>query len=258
MAKYIYARVSTTGQHFEQQMQDINAYFSTHDIKMQDITDTIEEKESGGTSYTDRELSSLLDRCVSGDTIYAASTDRLGRNFVDMIRMMESARQRGINIIACKQGLSLADDSVATKIILSVTAIIDEDERMRIRHRVQNGVRAALAELKRDGMRETRSGTVQTSWGNVRGIGTDVANEASCIKRLENAIKWRSQSDAVIFAIRKYSEGWNYLQITKELGKMYDDRARAKPNEPNIYATKRGFKPNICTISRWIKQASLI
>lgn len=210
MAIYLYLRVSTTHQHFAQQMQDINNYFASHNLKQSDVTDVVEEKESGGVSYTDRKLQQLINRCKSGDTIYAASTDRLGRNFVDMIRMMEMAKNRGIIIVACKQGLSLADDSMATKIILSVTSIIDEDERMRIRHRVKNGVNAAMDEMRRKGERVTKRGILQTHWGNKKGCNLDKAREASIIAKQDKVIRWREQSMAVKFACRQRAEGGRF------------------------------------------------
>lgn len=261
MAIYLYLRVSTQSQHFAQQMQDINNYFEAHNLRQSDVTDMVEEKESGGTSYTDRKLQQLINRCKSGDTIYAASTDRLGRNFVDMIRMMEMAKSRGIIIVACKQGLSLADDSMATKIILSVTSIIDEDERMRIRHRVKNGVNAAMEELKRKGERETKRGTMQTHWGNKKGTEQtkeimSKAREASIIAKQEKMIRWREQSMAVKFACRQRAEGWGVIQIADALGQHYDDFAAAYPTQPNPYATPTGCKPSKGHVSKWLREAN--
>lgn len=249
MAINIYLRVSTTKQHFAQQMQDIKAYFDAHGINIDDVKETVEEKESGGTSYTDRKLQQLIDKCKPGDIIYAASTDRLGRNFVDMIRLMEAAKQRGVIIVACKQGLSLADDNMATRIILSVTAIIDEDERMRIKHRVKNGVNVALNDIKENGHRVTKRGTIQTHWGNKKGCDLSAANQASAQVRQDRVIAWREQSKAVKFAIRKRAEGWCLSQITDELGKLFDDA-------PEVYGTPTGCKPTKGTISKWLRESN--
>ena len=70
------------------------------------------------------------------DIIYAASTDRIGCDFFDMMKLMKEAAKDGIEIIACKQNLSIARDDVATRIIVAITAIMDEDEKkLRSRRR---------------------------------------------------------------------------------------------------------------------------
>ena len=138
MAINLYLRVSTEDQSFDQQMQDIKAYFAAHSLKMADVENIVDEHVSGGKSYEDRKFQQLLNKCKPGDYIYAASTDRLGRNFIDMMRLMEDAKKRGVIIVACKQNLSLDDDNSMAKIVLAVTAIMDEDERKRIKHRTAN------------------------------------------------------------------------------------------------------------------------
>lgn len=254
MAIYLYLRVSTQSQHFAQQMQDINDYFASHNLKQSDVTNVVEEKESGGTSYTDRKLQQLINRCESGDTIYAASTDRLGRNFVDMIRMMEMAKKRGIIIVACKQGLSLADDSMATKIILSVTSIIDEDERMRIRHRVKNGVTAAMEELQEKGERTTKRGIVQTHWGNQKGTEQTkaicaIARKAAAISAQESLMKWKEESVAYQWTMEKVAEGWSRNTIIEEFNKL-------NARQPDVFCTRGGTPLSKGVLSRWIRDAN--
>ena len=261
MAINIYLRVSTQAQHFTQQMQDIRSYFDAHGLNMDSVANTVEEKESGGKSYEDRKLQQLINKCKPGDYIYAASTDRLGRNFVDMIRMMEAAKKRGIIIVACKQGLSLADDSVATRILLSVTSIIDEDERMRIKHRVKNGVNAATDDIKKHGSRMTKRGTIQTHCGNEKGTDETkrimaVAREAAAQAAADRTIQWRESSQAVRYALRRRAEGAMAALIVNELGALYDDFALANPDAPNPYATPNGCKPQKGTVSKWLREAN--
>lgn len=247
MAKYIYARVSTQKQSFEQQMQDIKAY----GIDPGQIDGIVEEHESGGKSYADRKLQQLLNKCKAGDTIFAASTDRLGRSFVDMVRLMEAAKQKGVIIVACKQNVSLDDDNPIGKMILAVYSIIDEDERKRISHRVKNGVTVALTELKTAGKRLTRNGTTQTHWGNKKGCDMREAIEASILAKQNAAIEWRKQSKAVQRAIRKYAEGWTITQIAADLGELFDET-------PEDYGTPTGCKPSKGTVSKWVREANPI
>ena len=134
MARYAYIRVSTDRQSYEQQIQDIKNY----GIRLEDLDGVTEEKMTSNKGYEDRALNDLLKKCKAGDIIYAASTDRIGRDFFDMMKLMKKAAKDGIEIIACKQNLSIARDDVATRIIVAITAIMDEDEKRRIQHRTAN------------------------------------------------------------------------------------------------------------------------
>lgn len=244
MAKWIYCRVSTQTQNFEQQMQDIKAY----GIDPEKVDGIVEEKESGGKSYTDRKFQQLLMRCKAGDYIYAASTDRIGRNFVDMIRLMEDAKKRGIIIIACKQGLSLADDNMATKIILSVTAIIDEDERMRIRHRVKNGVDVATAELQKHGQRVTKTGKVQTHWGQAKGCDLTPAWEASALARANAKIAWQEQSKGYQWVMAQLAKGKTRSQIIEEFNELHIQ-------QPDVFCSRQGGPLTKAILSRWASES---
>lgn len=134
MARYAYIRVSTDRQSYDQQIQDIKAY----GINLDELDGITEEKMTSNKGYEDRAFNGLLRKCKSGDIIYAASTDRIGRDFFDMMKLMKEAAKDGIEIIACKQNLSIARDDVATRIIVAITAIMDEDEKKRIQHRTAN------------------------------------------------------------------------------------------------------------------------
>lgn len=245
MARYIYCRVSTSGQTFAQQMQDIKAY----GIDPETVDGIVEEHESGGTSYVDRKLQQLLDRCKPGDIIYAASTDRLGRSFVDMVRLMEDAKARGIIITACKQNLSLADDNSIGKMILAVYAIIDEDERRRIRHRVKNGVDVAMDELKESGFRITRKGKIQTHWGAPKGSDTSAANEARVKAANEALIAWREKSVAYKWALAQVAKGKPRKQIIEEFNELH-------AQQPEVYCTREGKPLSKGVLSKWVSLAN--
>ncbi|MCM1301942.1 MAG: recombinase family protein [Bacteroides cellulosilyticus] len=247
MASYLYLRVSTNAQAFAQQMQDIKAY----GIDPDKVDGIVEEHESGGKSYADRKLQQLLNKCKAGDTIFAASTDRLGRSFVDMVRLMEDAKRRGVIIVACKQNLSLADDNMMGQMALTVNTIIDEDERKRIRHRVKNGVSVALEEIKRNGFRMTKHGTKQTHWGNEKGCDMSAANEASCLAKQEAVITWRENSTAYKWAMTKIAENWPRKVIIEEFNKLHE-------LQPTVFCTREGKPLSKGVLSKWAREANPI
>lgn len=259
MARYLYLRVSTASQGFEQQIQDIKAY----GIDPDSVDGIIEEHESGGKSYTDRKFQQLLNRCKPGDTIYAASTDRLGRSFTDMIRLMNDAKERGIVIVACKQNIRLDSDDIGTKILLTVTAIIDEDERKRIKHRTANKKAWQREQIAKQGYFIIENGPNagkrctyigSPKWDEMseaQKSATVAAREASIASKQDAAILWRESSKAYKRAVRKRAEGWSVTQITADLAELYDEN-------PEDYGTPTGCKPSKGTVSKWLRGANPI
>lgn len=261
MALYIYNRVSTDEQNYDQQMLEIQRYFAAHGLNMDDVADIIAEHESGGKSYTDRKFQQLLNKCKPGDYIYAASTDRLGRDFFDMMRLMKDAKSRGVIIVACKDNLSLDDDNPIAKIVLSVTSIIDEDERKRTKRRTANKKASQREQIKKRGYFIIENGpnagkpcnyVGNPKWDDMSDAQQNAlkaAQEASQLARQNAVIEWREKSQAVRYALRKRAEGWGVMQIADELGKLYDDC-------PEIYGTPTGCKPSKGTISKWLREAN--
>lgn len=256
MAIRIYLRVSTLEQGFDQQMQDIKAYFNANRINMDDVTDIVEEHVSGGKSYEDRKFQQLLNRCKPGDYIYAASTDRLGRNFIDMMRLMEDAKKRGVIIVACKQNLSLDDDNSMAKIVLAVTAIMDEDERKRIKHRtankkawqreqiakhgyfiIENGPNAGqrctyVGSPKKDDMSEARLAALSKT------------QEAAAIANQNAKITWKENSSAYKWVMARVAEG----MPRKEIIRLFNEQHALNPD---IYCTREGKPLSKGVLSKW-------
>lgn len=83
------------------------------------------------------------------------------------------------------------------------------------------------------------------------------ANAASAAARTDAAISWRDSSQAVKFVRRKKAEGWGVVQITEELGKLYNEFA-SNESSTNPYATPNGCKPQKGTVSRWCREMNPI
>lgn len=261
MARYAYIRVSTDRQSYDQQIQDIKAY----GIDLDTLDGITEEKMTSNKGYEDRAFNSLLKKCKSGDIIYAASTDRIGRDFFDMMKLMKEAAKDGIEIIACKQNLSIARDDVATRIIVAITAIMDEDEKKRIQHRTANKKAWQREQIEKHGYFIIENGPNAGERCNYVGSpkfddmseaqrsAILAAREASAAARTDAAISWRDSSQAVKFVRRKKAEGWGVVQITEELGKLYDEFS-STDSGANPYATPTGCKPSKGTVSKWCRE----
>lgn len=257
MAIKLYLRVSTQDQSFGQQMQDIKAYFNANRINMEDVADIVEEHVSGGKSYEDRKFRQLLNKCKPGDYIYAASTDRLGRNFIDMMHLMEDAKNRGVIIVACKQNLSLDDDNSMAKIMLAVTAIMDEDERKRIKHRITNKKAWQREQIAKQGYfiveRGPNAGKHCTYVGSPKKkdmseaqLATIIAAQEASVTSKQNAlISWREKSIAYDWVKARIAEG----MPRKEIIRLFNEQHQ---RQPDIFCTRNGKPLSRGVLSKWV------
>lgn len=257
MAIRIYCRVSTFEQNYDQQMQDIKSYFTAHSLRLEDVAEIVSEHESGGKSYADREFQKLLDKCSPGDYIYAASTDRLGRSFIDMMRLMEDAKNRGVIIVACKQNLSLDDDNSMAKIVLAVTAIMDEDERKRIKHRTANKKAWQREQIATNGgfiiENGPNAGNVCTYVGmpkwkdmtEAQQLHITAMQEASIQSKQDAVIKWREKSVAYQWAINQIRKGKTRKTVVTEFNELHE-------KQPAVFCTRNGKPLSEAILSKWI------
>lgn len=259
MARYIYNRVSTQDQSFDQQMQDIKAYFAANRIDMGEVSDVVEEHVSGGKSYEDRKFQQLLNKCKPGDYIYAASTDRLGRNFIDMMRLMEDAKKRGVIIVACKQNLSLDDDNSMAKIVLAVTAIMDEDERKRIKHRTANKKAWQREQIAKQGYFIIENGPnagekcyyvgspKQKDMSEARQEALAAMQQAAALANQEAKIKWAEQSKGYAWVRTQLAKGKPRALILEEFNELHE-------SAPENYSTREGKPLSKGVLSKWCRE----
>lgn len=253
MAKYAYVRVSTDKQSYAQQCQEFKAY----GIDITKLDDIISEHESGGTSYQDRKFMQLFKRCQAGDIIYVASTDRLGRDFYDMLDLMKKAKERGVEIIACQQNLSLCRDDLSTQIILAISFAIAQDERMRTKRRNKNKADWQREQIKKHGYfiieKGPNAGKPRSHMGSEKGHDVSAAAAASAASRHAASVDWMANSKAVKRARQKRAEGYSLEQIAQHISDLYDD---FDGDGANPYGTPKGCKPSKGTIHRWLSRSN--
>jgi DNA invertase Pin-like site-specific DNA recombinase len=242
MSIYVYCRVSTNHQDFDRQIFEIKQYFKSHNINFDDVAEIVQEHESGKKSYEDRRFNELFEKCKPGDFIYAASTDRIGRNFADMVKLMSAGKDRGIAIIACKQNLNLISDDVATKIILTVMALIDQDERERRSYQTKNTLQAR----KESGGWVSNAGNWTTKLGHPFGVPHPVAVGAMMEANTRHKVQWLENSKAYKLTRKLRGEGKGIAAISRELKKMYE-------LAPEDFCSRQGKEPSKMAISRWLK-----
>lgn len=126
-----YIRVSTIDQHTDRQL----AAIPTDQV----FTDKASAKD------TDRpQLNELLRFVRAGDTVIVHSMDRLARNLDDLLRIVRTLTNKGVNVEFIKEHLTFTgEDSPMANLMLSVMGAFAEFERALIRERQAEGIAKA-------------------------------------------------------------------------------------------------------------------
>ena len=101
MANVAYIRVSTVQQNTERQ------YHAMKDIEI----DTWFEDKKSGKNEDREQLKKMLEYVRTGDHVYVASLDRLGRNLIGILKMVEDLRKRGVVLHCLKEGYTLGAEN---------------------------------------------------------------------------------------------------------------------------------------------------
>jgi DNA invertase Pin-like site-specific DNA recombinase len=147
MRAAIYARVSTTDQHVENQLAELRSY--------------AERRGWTEVEYVDRGVSGAKDRRPALDELLKAAKrrkfdvlvvwrlDRLGRNLRHLILLLDELHALGVAFVSLAEGIDAT--TPAGRLQLHVLGAIAEFERARIQERVRAGLARARAQGKRLG-----------------------------------------------------------------------------------------------------------
>lgn len=140
MTKVKYIRVSTEEQNTGR--QEVNA---------KEFTKIYCDKTSGSIKFTERkEAKKLISDIEAGSVkeIHIASIDRLGRNIIDILTMVEFFNEQSIRLFVENIGMySLIDNkpNPSFKMIISVLGNVAEMERLNMLERQRQGIELAKA-----------------------------------------------------------------------------------------------------------------
>ncbi|WP_313315240.1 recombinase family protein [Corynebacterium variabile] len=132
---YGYARVSTTDQHLDLQLQAL----ATQGIP----AERIHVDYASGSRASRPSLDELLARLEQGDVLTVWKLDRLGRSVTHLSRMLEEMRERGIHFRSLTEGLDTS--TPAGRAMWTIVAAFAELEREQLRERTIAGLEAARA-----------------------------------------------------------------------------------------------------------------
>ena len=140
-----YARVSTEQQNLDRQIDMLEKYG----------VDYLYNEKMTGTKRNRPELEKLLERLTEGDTVVVESLSRLGRSTKDLIWLMETFNERGVNLVSLKESI---DTTTSTgKLLFTLMSAISQFERDVIADRTREGLNSARARGRKGGRPRTDS-----------------------------------------------------------------------------------------------------
>ena len=128
-----YARVSSTGQNLEVQLEL---------LKKAGATKIFEEKKSGKSIESRAELERALDYVREGDTFLVTRLDRIARNNLDLYKMLELLKNKKVEFKATEQDFDTSTSS--GKLMLGLLSIVSEFETDLRAERQAEGIKLAL------------------------------------------------------------------------------------------------------------------
>lgn len=145
MSKIVgYARVSTSEQNLDRQLQALSRYVEPDMI----VTDKSSGRDLNRPGY--QSLKFGIGKLVEGDTLYIKSLDRLSRNKEDLKKELQYFKDKGIKVKILDMPTTMTDfpmeqawiGDMITNIMIEVLSSIAQNERETTRQRQLEGLAA--------------------------------------------------------------------------------------------------------------------
>lgn len=145
MSKVVgYARVSTSEQNLDRQLQALSQYVEPDMI----VTDKASGRDLNRPGY--QSLKVGIGKLVEGDTLYIKSLDRLSRNKEDLKKELQYFKDKGIKVKILDMPTTMTDfpmeqawiGDMITNIMIEVFSSIAQNERETTRQRQLEGLAA--------------------------------------------------------------------------------------------------------------------
>jgi DNA invertase Pin-like site-specific DNA recombinase len=138
MAKIGYARVSSTGQSLDIQIEKLTAYGCT------EPEGRIFQEKKSGTSTTKRAaLAECLGHVRKGDSLVITKLDRLARSTLDLAKIADFLKGKGVELVVIDQGMDTS--TPAGKLLFDMLGAVAEFENAIRSERQADGIAKAKA-----------------------------------------------------------------------------------------------------------------
>ena len=161
MIYYFYSRTSTVLQNSARQIETFKNHegFESSRLFVERIQGNVPFMERPEAVKMFDEITNQRERC----TVVVDSTDRLGRNLLDILNTIETFKRNNINLKSLKEGFSTfldnGDENPMANLVISVMGSIGEMNRNQIKLRSMEGIKIAQALGKFQGR---KIGAIQT------------------------------------------------------------------------------------------------
>jgi len=136
-----YIRVSTDKQEEKSQKHIITEWIGQHQIEIDKwLMDTV----SGSVPWEKRSLKGAIDVLGEGDQIIVSEVSRIARSTIGVLTFLQACTEKKIKVVAIRTGITL-DNSMSSKILVTVMAMAAEIERDLIRERTKGALAARKA-----------------------------------------------------------------------------------------------------------------
>jgi DNA invertase Pin-like site-specific DNA recombinase len=139
-----YIRVSTDKQTTKNQKFEIKNFARDKNILMDEW---IEEKISATKKLDDRKFGQLLKRMKKGDTLIVSELSRMGRNLMQIMKILHDCMEKDIKVFTIKENYELGNN-IHSKVLAFAFGLSAEIERNLISQRTKE----ALARKKAEGV----------------------------------------------------------------------------------------------------------
>lgn len=139
-----YIRVSTDKQTTKNQKFEIKNFSKAKNIL---IDEWIEEKISATKKLDDRKFGQLLKRMEKGDTLIVSELSRMGRNLMQIMKILHDCMEKDIQVFTIKENYELGNN-INSKVLAFAFGLSAEIERNLISQRTKE----ALARKKAEGV----------------------------------------------------------------------------------------------------------
>lgn len=129
-----YARVSTSGQNLDVQLDALTAFGCQQ----------IFQEKLSGKNKNRPQLLKLLEQLRPGDTVVIYKLDRLARSFRDLVDIVQQIENRGANITSLNDAM-IDTTTPQGKLVFNIFASLAEFERSLIVERTNAGLASARA-----------------------------------------------------------------------------------------------------------------
>ncbi len=144
-----YLRVSTIRQDLENQRHEIEEYANEHGLM---VDEYIQIEISSRKTTKERRIDELLEMLCKGDTLIVSELSRLGRSVGELCQIVDSLIKKQVKLIAIKQNMVInGKHDMASKVMITMFALMAEIERDMISQRTKNGLAVAKAKGKKLG-----------------------------------------------------------------------------------------------------------